>query len=561
MKLIPMPKSITLHEGSVDLTTPDVRVMCGNDVAAENYTLDITPEAVTITADGERGVFYAKKTLAQLAATGESVPCMTINDAPDFAYRGFYQDVSRGRIPKLATLKRLVDRLSEWKINSLQLYIEHTHRFAEYVGINDDRGYYTDEEIRKLDAYCRERCVELVPSLSSFGHLYYLLQSEKYRHLCEMPDYQPTRTEWHERLLHHTIDPKNPESLALITSLIAQYEPLFTSKYFNICCDETFDLCKGRNAGGDVAATYAAFVAELAAFLRERGKTVMMWGDIVMKHPEAFDALPDDIVYLNWCYDANGGGLHAEVLAERGKPQIVCPSVHTHKRLLEKLEYSLPNIRVTAQKGLEHGAKGVLVTNWGDYGHLCPDENMQIGLAYAGAVMWNVSGTDDADFETAVSSLVYGIDDDEVIDIVRTLGKCDELFLDSFGYEKALWELTVQFFDNEYGTPLDYDRHKADLQKLDLAALRATCQDCAMRLRELMLEVPIYAFATLFCAARGMALIFGLLDDACHGRAYSDELLAERDEWLADFRVMWMMDNQEGEWDAIETFFTENMMR
>lgn len=537
-------------------------VQCGNDPYAEGYRLTVSVEGIVIEADGVRGVFYAVQTLSQLA-DDQAFPCVVIEDAPDLSYRGFYQDVSRGRIPTLDTLKVLVDRLCALKINSLQLYIEHTHRFKEYVGINEDLGYYTDDEIKELDAYCRDRCIELVPSLSSFGHLYYLLSSDRYAHLCEMPDYHPTRHQWHERLLHHTIDPQNPESLSVITSLISQYESLFTSKHFNICCDETFDLCKGRNAGGDVAKAYAGFVSKLCAFLKERGKTVMMWSDIAMKHPEVLDLLPDDIIYLNWDYDANANGLNAPFLAERGKRQIVCPSVHSHKRLMEKHEYAVPNIDKVTTRGYENGAMGVLVTNWGDYGHLCSDECMLFGAAFAAAKAWNVGGTVREDVEAAALTHIYHTSSRDVLEIIHTLNRCDELFLDSFGYEKALWELTVQYFDNEHGVPLDYDRHKSDLQKLDLAASRRICAEKAAQLSQMTADGDLDARIgeAMVLAARGNALIFGILDDACHDRDYRDELIAERDVWLADMKALWYRRNKAGEWSAIETFFTKNIHR
>ncbi len=589
MDLVPRPKYIRYYEGTTSPSRVCVRelpllpsyteqllrsfdrggdipltVRCGDDPAHEGYLLSVSQSEIFIEAKGERGVFYAAQTLKQLFAE-KTIPCVCIEDAPDFTYRGFYQDVSRGRIPTLDTLKVLVDRLSALKMNSLQLYVEHTYRFKEYVGINEDLGFYTDEEILELDRYCRERYVDLVPSLSSFGHLYYLLSSKQYAHLCEIPDYQPTRHQWHERLLHHTIDPENPESLAVITSLISQYLPLFTSRCFNICCDETFDLCKGRNAGGDVAKAYAGFVSKLCTFLKERGKTVMMWSDIVMKHPEVLDDLPDDVIYLNWDYDMNANGLNAPFLEERGRQQIVCPSVHSHKRLLEKLPYAFPNIDKVASLGAAHHAFGVLVTNWGDYGHICTDECMLFGLSYGAAKSWNVAQTSytNRDTDRAILRHVYHTDSQKVKAIIHTLNTCDELFLESFGYEKALWELTVQYFDNEHGTPLDYDRHKADLQKLDLSASRQQCATCAQQLAELMSGGMIdeRIGEALTVAARGEMLIFGILDAACHDRPYSEELLSERDAWLADMKALWHRRNKPGEWAAVEEFFTVNIHR
>ena len=120
--------------------------------------------------------------------------------------------------------------------------MEHTFAFEEYADSIDRTGFLTAEEIRELDDYCYENFVEFIPSLSCFGHLYELLQKEKYKELRELESYEQEYVAFRERMFHHTIDPTNPKSFALIRSLIDQYMPLFRSDKFNICCDETFDL-------------------------------------------------------------------------------------------------------------------------------------------------------------------------------------------------------------------------------------------------------------------------------------------------------------------------------
>ena len=66
---------------------------------------------------------------------------------------------------------------------------------------------------------------------------------------------------------HHTIDPLNSESFEVIKSLIDQYAPNFESEYFNICCDETFDLKKYQEQGKDVGKIYVDFVFSLYTLL------------------------------------------------------------------------------------------------------------------------------------------------------------------------------------------------------------------------------------------------------------------------------------------------------
>ena len=74
-------------------------------------------------------------TFSQLIANcpGE-VPCLEIEDWPDFKVRGFYYDITRGKVPTLETLKNLVDTLAFYKINQFQLYIEHTFALKTVPG-------------------------------------------------------------------------------------------------------------------------------------------------------------------------------------------------------------------------------------------------------------------------------------------------------------------------------------------------------------------------------------------------------------------------------------------
>lgn len=268
------------------------------------YTVSADNTGVTVSGEGMRGAFYGIQTLLQMIKLEDSVEMkeFEIEDAPDFADRGFYHDVTRGRVPKLETLKSLCDTLAYFKINTLQLYIEDAFDFAELDGVMKKDDVLTAEEISELDSYCYDRFVELVPSISTFGHLYNLLQSEKYAHLCEYEDYKPTQHYWIEKMQHHTIDVSNPESIEVIKSLIDQFVGLCRSDKFNICCDETFDLCRGRNAGKDAGEEYFKFVSQIIEHVKSHGKTVMMWGDIVLHHPEKMKLLPEDVIMLNWCY-------------------------------------------------------------------------------------------------------------------------------------------------------------------------------------------------------------------------------------------------------------------
>ena len=141
----------------------------------------------------------------------------------------------------------LADKLAFYKINQLQLYIEHSFLFRDFSEVWRDDTPLTAEEIMELDAYCKKLHIDLVPSIATFGHLYKVLCTKTYSDLCELPKSDRMQFSFFARQNHHTLDVSNLDSIKLVFHMIDEYMPLFSSKYFNLCGDETYDLGKGRS--------------------------------------------------------------------------------------------------------------------------------------------------------------------------------------------------------------------------------------------------------------------------------------------------------------------------
>ena len=106
----------------------------------EKYELEITLDKITLTADSPRAAFYGLQTLKQIFAH-RNVPCLYISDFPDLEFRGYYHDVTRGKIPKVETLKKLIDVLAMTKHNVFQIYVEHVFDFSQYEGIKENTAH------------------------------------------------------------------------------------------------------------------------------------------------------------------------------------------------------------------------------------------------------------------------------------------------------------------------------------------------------------------------------------------------------------------------------------
>ena len=506
----------------------EVTFEIGNE-NSDGYQI-IFGDKIKVNAKGVKGAFYAIQTLRQIAKNGYC-DAKEINDCPDFEVRGFYYDITRGRIPTLESLKRLVDNLAYCKINMLQLYVEHVFPFKEYDGIYQRTGYMTAEETRELDKYCQENFIELVPSLSCFGHLYELLQTEKYKHLCELPNYEPKTIYWQERMAHHTIDPTNPESFEIIKSLIDQYLPLFTSDKFNICCDETFDLGKGRNTGKDAGELYVGFVKKILDYVRSKGKKPMMWGDIINAHSELIDEL-GDTVFLSWGYSENVTPDTINKLRDAKKTQYVCPGCNNWTSLIEMVQVSIPNIYKMTKYGFEAGAKGVLNTCWGDYGHISPIYACMYSILYGASRAWNAQ-SEYENYGEAMDLLYYGYEG--ASRIVNTLANA---------YRTCYWYELVCDYSNRL--------FNVDLMK---AWRTATPEQLTEAFAEVEEQIP-YLMASrwenedareaLLSVAKGTEIMIAMLMSKQTGEKMGIND-ADAEEWLKEFSKIYLKESKKGE--------------
>ena len=383
-----------------------------DSMALGSYSLTIAEDGVVVVGGGFEGTRNGVQTLRQIIRQcAPALPSLTIEDTPDYAVRGYYLDVTRGRVPTLDWLKRWADELCLYKYNQLQLYVEHTFRFDGLSGTWRGMDALEPCDIIEFDRYCAERGIELVPSVSTFGHLYTALRSLDLRDLGEFPEDADRPFSFIERMAHHTLNIADERALKLSYTLIDSYLELFRTKKFNICADETFDLGKGRSRRYaervGVAAMYADYVSALCRHLSEQGHEPMMWGDIALEMPEILGRLPKDVVMLNWEYSPNVTDGKVRQVSEAGIRQYVCPAVWGWSNLAPRMRDAWGNISRMARYGLRYGAEGILVTDWGDFGHVNDPRLVVPGMMYGAAMSWNAGAYGDED------------DTDRAIDVVQ----------------------------------------------------------------------------------------------------------------------------------------------
>ncbi|MEX0663641.1 MAG: glycoside hydrolase family 20 zincin-like fold domain-containing protein [Acidimicrobiia bacterium] len=401
LNLLPQPRSLVMGDGMTSAQEPTVRT--DPSLPAEGYELTIATDGISLAAADAAGEFYGRATLAQLAQQGtDGVPVCTIRDWPDLPVRGVMLDIARDKVPTLDTLKDLVARLASWKVNQVQLYIEHTFAYRGHDDVWLDASALTPDEVRELDAWCRDRHVELVPNQNCLGHMGRWLRHARYLPLAMTPegftDYLGRRRG------PMTIEPSNPASLALVRDLLSQLLPCFTSSRVHVGLDEPWELPEERI--GD----YLDWVDTLCAVPELDGREVLVWGDILAGKPEHLARLPEHVTVCEWGYeDWSPFDERAATFAASGTRFWICPGTSSWMTILGRTTNMKGDCVAAAAALAAHGGTGFLNTDWGDQGHLQYLPVSEPGFAYGAAVSWCLETNRDLDLAAALD--VHAFDD------------------------------------------------------------------------------------------------------------------------------------------------------
>ncbi len=393
--LLPHPRHVESKDGSF---TGDplqgLQEILDQTIPEQGYHLTIAPDGVTLRHSSPVGAHYGRLTLGQLVQQfGDTLPALVIEDAPDFSRRGVMLDCSRDRVQRMETLYALIDKLAAWKINELQLYMEHTFAYTGHEEVWKDASPFTAEEIRALDDYCKERYIDLVPCQSCLGHMERWLKHPHYRDLAEKPEgFVAPWDPMNDLRPPATLDPSDPRSFELVASLFDELVPNFSSEFVNICDDEPFELGMGKNAarvaelGGRV---YLEYLLKLYKHVAAKGKRVQFWADIITQHPDLVPELPKDIIPLVWGYeDTEPSETQCQMVSASGLPFYVCPGTSSWNTVAGRTDNALGNLRRAAERGLKYHAVGYLNTDWGDNGHWQALPVSYLGFVYGAGVSW-----------------------------------------------------------------------------------------------------------------------------------------------------------------------------
>lgn len=521
------------------------------------YSLSITEEGVCAKGGDKAGLLYAVQTLCQIIEqSGCVLPCMEIQDAPDILHRGYYFDQTRGRVLTLDALKQLADKLCRYKINELQLYVEHTYLFSGLSEMWRDETPLTAEEIMELDAYCRERSIELIPSLSSFGHLYTLLSTKSYGELCELEDSWKQPFSFLDRMRHHTVNVADDRVLPLIEGMLQEYLSLFTSDKFNFCADETFDLGKGKARvlaeEKGVHRIYIDYVKKLCHFLIEKGKTPMFWGDVISEKPELIRELPKQVICLTWGYAPDQREDESRKMASLGAKQYLCPGVWGWNCWINKIEDGYKNISRMCAYTRKYQAMGVLNTDWGDYGHVnCPEYSLP-GMIYGAAFSWNGETEEFAEINRQISVVEYHDRSETFVNLMSKVAECAAFdWFDAVIYyeRKELGEQEVGLSDRAKRLSKETAAStNAELEGLS-TALKKNAVNMDSDSREILQLMEMTVQGLMIWNEIGAIVMSEETEQAVSmkDREASNRLAARLESWFMNYKALWRKSSREGD--------------
>lgn len=244
-----------------------------------------------------------------------------------------------------------------------------------------------------IDSYCKEKGIELIINQNSFGHMERFLKHKRYLPLAENPDgyIDP----WGVfRDVDTTVSPVQEGVLPFFTDLYTQLTQVITSDYIHIGGDEPWGFGNGRSKKAceekGLEFVYLDYIKSLHSILTSLGKKTMIWADVVLKYPHIIPLIPKDIVICQWEYEANVPIEHGcKALYEADKEFYVGCGTSDWNCLSGRWQNAYTHIVSGIENAHTYHAKGFLITQWGDNGHMQQLPLMIPPIILAGLLSWN----------------------------------------------------------------------------------------------------------------------------------------------------------------------------
>jgi hexosaminidase len=493
---------------TLNAPAPDTGLAIPPGAKEGHYILDIGPDAIRAAANDEAGLFYAAQTLVQLLRANrrsDALPCLRIVDEPSLRWRCFQDDMTRGPSSKLETLQFEAGLGAYLKMNLMTYYMEHQFAFKKHPKIGPQDGSLTPEDLAALVAFAKPRSMDILGNQQSFGHFAHILKHPEYAALRETAD---------------ILCPVKEESYKLLDDMYSEVCPILPFPFFNVCCDETFGLGEGPSkelaAKIGVGGVYVRHIRRIHDLLAQKyKKRMMMWGDIILMHPQHLEEIPKDTIMLTWAYDPRAN-FESQIIpfAKSGYEFFVCPGVGNWSRILPDFDHAMTNIANFVRDGVKHGAIGMLNTDWEDDGEALNAVKWHAD-AWAAECAWNASKTRREDFQRRVGAVLFGEKGDHFGQAVELLAKTHRMA----GMEGMN---NRRFWQNDFSPRRDPKAIRASAERL-LAVVRPAIEHLEACRREAVVNqhiLDVFLFGARRMEFIGQRMLDGLEAARLYTQAY-----------------------------------------
>jgi hexosaminidase len=275
----------------------------------ESYVLEVSSSGAKLTAPTPLGTMHGLQTFLQLVEVsldGFAAPSVTVQDKPRFPWRGLMIDSARHFTP-LDVIKRNLDGMEAVKMNVFHWHLSENQGFRieskKYPKLHElgsDSLYYTQDEVRDLISYARDRGIRVVPEFDMPGHstAWFVGHPE----LASGKGPYEIERRW--GIFDPAMDPTNEKVYRFLDELIGEMAKIFPDHFFHIGGDEVngkewdanpkIQAFKKEHDLKNNDALQAYFSGRLQKLVVKHGKIVVGWDEVLVP------GVPKDIVIQSW---------------------------------------------------------------------------------------------------------------------------------------------------------------------------------------------------------------------------------------------------------------------
>ncbi len=325
-----------------------------DEIGEEGYILNVSNNAISITANSSNGVVYALQSLMQVMQADQAlqVSAMQVKDYPRFKWRGMHLDVSRHFYP-VSFVKKYIDFLALYKFNRFHWHLTDDQGWrieikkypalttkggyrngtinGHFPGTDNNNlrygGFYTQDEVKEIVAYASARKVTVVPEIEMPGHASAAIAAYPFLSCFpEKPTHIPGPASAMTRLLQSQGDIKfvqetwgvfedifcagKDSTFLFLQNVLDEVLPLFPSKYIHVGGDEApkdhWKICPNCQARikseklKDEHELQNYFITRMEKYLNSKGRILIGWDEILE------GGLAPNAVVMSWRGEAGG---------------------------------------------------------------------------------------------------------------------------------------------------------------------------------------------------------------------------------------------------------------